>query len=199
MKSEARKLPQKYENPIDNILVGFAEKLNPIFYKLGFNPNGITTLSLIFGILFNYYYYTKNYGLASIMIMISYFFDCMDGNFARTYNMQTKFGDYYDHIKDVLVMVIFAGILFLYASVPKYYKFAGLAIAILMTFGVMMHVGCTEKYVLAKKLNNIDPSGFLDNFQNTCAKIDDMKYLKYFGCGTFNVFIALFVLGHKYF
>ena len=198
--SSARKLPAKYENPIDNFLVSIAEKLNPIFYNLGFNPNGITTLSLIFGILFNYYYFNKKYEMAATMMMVSYFFDCMDGNFARTYNMQTKFGDYYDHIKDVLVMLVFAGILFLYnddASLK--FKIFGLVVAILITFGVMMHVGCTEKYVFAKKLKNINKSGFLDNFKNTCSKIDDMQFIRYFGCGTFNVFIALFVISHKFF
>ena len=72
---------------------------------------------------------------------LSYFFDCMDGNFARTYKMQTKFGDYYDHIKDVIIMLIFALILFIYKDIPLNYKIA-LLVAVIMTFGVMMH-GCT--------------------------------------------------------
>ena len=97
MSSKARKIPEELENPIDNILIELAEKLNPYFYKLGFNPNGVTTLSLIFGILSCYFYYLKYYLFSSISMFISYFFDVMDGNFARRYNMQTQFGDYYDH------------------------------------------------------------------------------------------------------
>ena len=31
----------------------------------------------------------------------------MDGDFARKYNMESKFGDYYDHITDTLGVVIF--------------------------------------------------------------------------------------------
>lgn len=195
----SRKLPEKYENPIDNILINIAERLNPIFYKLGFSPNGITTLSLITGLLFNYYYYIGNYKVSALMMSLSYFFDCMDGNFARTYNMQTKFGDYYDHIKDVIVMLIFAGILLLYKDIPTKYKIFGIVVAVIMTFGVMMHVGCTEKYVKDKKKKGIEESGFLSNFKGTCDKIDRIKYVRYLGCGTFNAFIITFVLAHKFF
>jgi len=194
-----RKLPEKYENPIDNVLINIAEKLNPIFYRLGFNPNGITTLSLITGLLFNYYYYIDKYELSALMLVFSYFFDCMDGNFARTYKMQTKFGDYYDHIKDVVVMLIFAAILFLFKDIPLVYKIIALIVAILITFGVMMHVGCTEKYVIQKKFKNIKESGFLANFKGTCDKLDRIQYVRYFGCGTFNAFIIIFVLAHKFF
>ena len=194
-----RKLPEKYENPIDNILINIAEKLNPIFYRLGFNPNGITTLSLITGLLFNYYYLNSKYELSALMMTLSYFFDCMDGNFARTYKMQTKFGDYYDHIKDVIIMLIFALILFIYKDIPLNYKIIALLIAVIMTFGVMMHVGCTEKYVKQKRFKNIKESGFLANFKGTCDKLDRIQYVRYLGCGSFNAFIIIFVLAHKFF
>ena len=76
----------------------------------------------------------------------------MDGNYARTYNMHTKFGDYYDHIKDVVVMLIFATILLLYKDIHTNYKIFGIVVALFITLGVMMHVGCTERYV---KKNNL--------------------------------------------
>ena len=193
---DSRKLPEKYENPIDNILINIAEKLNPIFYKLGFNPNGITTLSLITGLLFNYYYYIGNYKVSALMMSLSYFFDCMDGNFARTYNMQTKFGDYYDHIKDIIVMLIFSSILLFYKDIPINYKFFYIVMVVILTFGMIIHVNCTEKYVKDKK-KNIQESGFLSNFKGIVYdRIDRIRYL---GCGTFNAFIITFVLVHKFF
>ena len=193
-----RKLPEKYENPIDNILINIAEKLNPTFYRLGFNPTELL-LSLITGLLFNYYYLNSKYELSALMMTLSYFFDCMDGNFARTYKMQTKFGDYYDHIKDVIIMLIFALILFIYKDIPLNYKIIALLIAVIMTFGVMMHVGCTEKYVKQKRFKNIKESGFLANFKGTCDKLDRIQYVRYLGCGSFNAFIIIFVLAHKFF
>ena len=47
----SRKLPSKYENPVDLFFITIAEAINPIFYKIGFTANGITTLSLIFGLI----------------------------------------------------------------------------------------------------------------------------------------------------
>ena len=196
---KVRKLPYNLENPVDNFLVDFADMIDPFFKKLGFTPNKITTLSLITGILMNYFYFHNYYYSSAAMALSSYFFDCMDGNFARTYDMQTKFGDYYDHIKDVIVMLIFAGILLLYKDIPTKYKIFGMVVAIIMTFGVMMHVGCTEKYVKNKKKKGIDESGFLSNFKGTCDKIERIKYVRYLGCGSFNAFIIVFVLAHKFF
>ena len=34
-------------------------------------------------------------------MFVGYFFDCMDGHFARKYNMVTEFGDMYDYITDL--------------------------------------------------------------------------------------------------
>ena len=50
----------KVENPLDNILIDIAENLNPYFKKMNFTPDMITTLSLIFGILMNFYFVKKN-------------------------------------------------------------------------------------------------------------------------------------------
>ena len=100
-----RKIDEKYENPIDHIFLLISESLCPIFYSLNFNANGITTLSLIFGLISIYYLYTGKVIMFMISYIISYFFDCMDGHFARKYNQVTKFGDYYDHITDVIKMI----------------------------------------------------------------------------------------------
>ena len=41
----------------------------------------------------NICYYNEYYILSSLNLFLFYFWDCMDGNYARTYNMVTKFGD----------------------------------------------------------------------------------------------------------
>ena len=102
-----RKIEEKYENPFDNIIIDFAEKINPIFKKFNFTPNMLTTLSLIFGILSPYFIYIKYYNLAAFFYLLSYMFDCFDGNYARKYNMVTDFGDLYDHIGDLFKYILF--------------------------------------------------------------------------------------------
>lgn len=40
------------------------------------------------------------------LYVLSYVFDCIDGQYARLYGMTTDFGDMYDHISDVVVTVL---------------------------------------------------------------------------------------------
>ena len=58
---------------------------------------------------------------------------------------------------------------------------------------------CKDMDVKDKKKKGIQESGFLSNFKGTCDRIDRIKYVRYLGCGTFNAFIIIFVLAHKFF
>ena len=110
-----RKLKEEYENPIDNLIYIIVEKLDPIFYRLNFTPNIITTLSLITGLLSGYYFYKDNI-LCIPLYILSYILDCSDGYFARKYNMVTTFGDYYDHISDVIKSIVIFYIIYIKAK-----------------------------------------------------------------------------------
>ena len=55
------KIDQNYYNIIDNNLIQLSEYLSPTFKKLNFTPNGITTLSLVFGVLSIYLLQLINY------------------------------------------------------------------------------------------------------------------------------------------
>ena len=98
-----RKIPEESDNPIDNFILKIVDPLCPLFKALHFTPNGITTISLVFGLLSAYLLYKGHPYLFGITFFISYFFDCMDGYYARKYNMVTRFGDIYDHVKDIVV------------------------------------------------------------------------------------------------
>ena len=98
-----RKLPPEMEHPIDNLNINIGASLSPYFKNLNFTPNTLTTISLITGLLSVYYYTQQNYIYSAILFYISYMFDCWDGYYARRYQMISKFGDKYDHIKDVVV------------------------------------------------------------------------------------------------
>jgi phosphatidylglycerophosphate synthase len=102
--STGRKVPQAYENPLDNILYDFAiHVVNPyVFRKAGFTANGITLLSFAFGVLAAWLVWTRQYVAAALAYAVSYFLDCADGSFARAYNQVTALGDFLDHGSDVL-------------------------------------------------------------------------------------------------
>ena len=177
-----RKIEEKFENPIDNIIIKLGEHILPIFKVLGFTPNGLTTLSLIFGLLSIYSLFNKDHVSFSIFYFVSYFFDCIDGMMARKYNMVSKFGDMYDHAKDCLVFGLIIIILLNFYPILK-----NKILYFILTFSYVLslvHLDCQEK--IYDKNNE---SSFLSSISGFCmGKINDVKnninFTKYFGVGT---------------
>ena len=85
-----------------------------------------------------------------IILLISYFSIVPVGNYARKYNMQTKFGDYYDHIKDRLIILIFS-VLFIRNDKSISFKMVSMFLIIIILPGTYIHAGCTEKYIKKNK------------------------------------------------
>lgn len=194
-----KKLPDHLDNQIDNVLTSIVKSTVDLFYNIGFNPNGITTLSLIFGILAVYFLKCGRYIESSVCYLISYFFDCMDGYMARKYNMTTAFGDYYDHIKDAIVFVLLTYVLYLkFKNVKGWMKFIPLIIIpFLITTGI--HFGCQEIYY-----NNIVNSDSLDFTKKYCpadTRKDAKSILqktKYFSSGSLIAVTCLVIASCKF-
>jgi phosphatidylglycerophosphate synthase len=186
-----RKIPNKYENPIDDIILNITDYTVPYFYNGGFNPNTITSLSSIACIITIILLLQANYYLAAFFLIISYFFDCLDGHLARSYNMVTVFGDYYDHISDVLKVISVLIVLYFIDS-TKFFKI--LPVIIFISILSMIHLGCQELYY------NTAESDTLKFTENLCpvkeksniSQIENaLNVTKYFGTGT--LYITLFI------
>ena len=94
-------------NPIDNILIDLSIYVGKPLSKYSFfTPNVFTTMSLVISLVGIYLIYNEIYKIGAILVFIGYFFDCLDGNFARAYNMVTHFGDLYDHISDLVKYIL---------------------------------------------------------------------------------------------
>ena len=124
---EGRKIPKKYENPYNNIILEICEYISPTIYKLNITPNIITTIGVICTILSIYKFCHNQKYQAAIFWYLQYFFDCLDGYIARKYNMETEFGDYYDHITDVLGYLSISYLFYCY-------QFSNLALSIFLLF-----------------------------------------------------------------
>jgi phosphatidylglycerophosphate synthase len=87
----------------------FITLFTPVARRMaGVNPNFLTMLSLIIGILAgaSFVYTRQNprfFLLAGVFIMISGAADSLDGIIARMYNRTTKKGDFLDHFCDRLI------------------------------------------------------------------------------------------------
>ena len=189
------KIDYKYENPIDIFLLKLNTKLNPIWYKLNFSPNILTTFSLLFTLIGLYLTYNNYYLIGGILYFIGYFFDCADGNFARTYNLQTKFGDYYDHLSDLVKIFLLIGIFFIKVKKSKRKKIYKIFFLILfLGLIVIIHLGCQQLIYFQTKKTNLDANILLNKLQMFCPNVKLIKYTRYFGAGTIQVILTLLII-----
>lgn len=182
------KLPRHLHNPIDIWILDICDKLDSFFVKCNMTPNKLTTISGYFGLLSVYCLYNKIKYLPGIFYFISYIFDGADGQYARRHNMVSKFGDYYDKIKDNVINLILFYIL---------YKRRKFNIAIII-FGLacIPHMSCTDVYCYKKNPN--ESKSALDKiFNHICPYKDTEKlenflsYTRYFGLGTTHTVISI--------
>jgi len=173
--------------------------LNPYFKKAGMTPNMITSLSFFFGLLTCYFYYKSYYVLAGLSYIVSYFFDTMDGYFARIYGMGSVFGSYYDSISDNFIVLI---ILYLFYNkngyIKPWIKPAIFCILLFFAIGCIYQMSCQEKYTEKTNEEHVsDGLAFLNNVK--CKNFEHMKYTRYFGPGICTLIVSIIIIGHVFF
>ena len=195
----ARKLPKILDDPTDNfILDNIVDPINPLFFKMNMTPNKLTAISGIFGLLSAYYAYKSKYALASLLFLISYIFDCFDGNFARRYNMVTEFGDWFDHIKDSFIIILLFIIIIYKKDITFNIKI--ISLILFLVFLLLSFCYLKEQELIyhknndnIKKSNSLNILNNINLFKNYTSE-EKLKYLKYFGCGGFNLIIVIILI-----
>ena len=194
MTSNGRKLPRHYDDPIDSILVDFVEILNPYFKSMNFTPNGITTLSAIFGLAAVYVYTKHKYVTCAVLWTIGYFFDCMDGNYARTYSMSSKYGDIYDHVSDAIVNVSLLVAVIMNRNITTLFKLLGISSLLLFFVIMTFYFACQEQY-LGKHRAHLT-SDTIGMVPTKCTSVKNLSWLRFFGSGMFNLCVVILLLCH---
>ena len=200
----ANKLPSNYECPFDVWLLQIIIPQLKYYYSAGLTPNNVTTMSIIFGVLSAYCIYIKYNLLAAILLMISYYFDCVDGALARKYNMVTKFGDYYDHIGDLFKLILITISLYITAaykitnssmkSVKVSSRHKIYTIILIITFIIQsIHIGFQECIY-----NKKNESSFLNIIRECVNYISDnphsaILYTRHMGCGHWYLLFAIII------
>lgn len=138
--------------------------------------------------------------MASILYFISYCYDVLDGNYARKYKMVSKFGDYYDHFKDVSVNII---MFYMFYKYTKYKNRTNLIllivfITVFLFMFLMVNIGCKEVY---SSNNNKDKSEFLSFSKRLCTKrmYSNLNSIRYLGTGLFSIWISFLIFLNKFF
>lgn len=167
----------------------------PFFHSLNFTANGITTLSLIFGLVSIVFLYKSLPIPAVACYIISYFFDVMDGRYARRYKMVSKLGDYYDHIKDWVVNISYAIVLVMRNKHKMSRRgWIILASVFLVLFGLqVLYFAAQERY--HDKLGNSPTLSWLSGLVKTKEEaLNILKWDRFFGCGTFILTVCVVTL-----
>jgi phosphatidylglycerophosphate synthase len=189
-----RKIPEDYDNIFDNYLIRLCDILSPYAFSLGLTPNAITTLSNIMCIISIIFILKGKYYLGALFLLISYYFDCMDGHMARKYDMVTVFGDYYDHISDI-TKIIAVLITLLYINSSKFLKV--LPIIIILAVLMTVHLGCQELLYNTNESETLSLTKkfcLVNNSSNSIEVKSRLFFTRFFGCGTFYLGLLLIII-----
>jgi phosphatidylglycerophosphate synthase len=190
MPEHGRKVPECMENPIDAVLVNIAEPLSNSIHKISphITANMITAIGMVIGVACIACLAKGYYLAAFILYWICYFFDVLDGYYARKYDMITKFGDYFDHFRDVFINIVVCW--FIWWKLEDQ-SLRDIFIITLIVFGIGMlsHFGCQEQNTSFTEHNDC-----LAILKPLIKHKEYISFTKHFGCGTFIFAISLFIL-----
>lgn len=181
-----RKIPPELENPIDNGLIDLAEDLAPLHKQLNMTPNMLTTISLLLAFLSAGLIYNEYYKLGAIVFLSSYFYDILDGHYARKYDMVTRFGDYYDHFADIFKIVLIGFVIYLKSS-THFYLF--LIITILFAVLFSIHLGYQEIYYDSEESETLE---YFKIFAQDDPEVM-LPYTRYVGVGTYIMLVVILI------
>jgi phosphatidylglycerophosphate synthase len=191
---------------MDRLITRFiSRQLTSLFLKTSYTPNQITFLSLFIGLAaaLCFFYGGNNMGIAgSILLLVSAWIDCVDGEVARLKFMTSEWGAKLDIISDNIVhcSVFFAIGMGLYFSTGEsIFKYLG----VLAVFGNLIDFILLSKTILRKKtkaINKLSLESCSKNFSDQLANRDFIYFLFAFALfGRLDVFILLAALGSNFF
>jgi len=183
------KLPSNLDSPVDGQLYNLIDPTLPIYNKMGFSPNTLTTISLLFGLSGVYAVYYERFMIGAILFFIAYYYDCADGKYARKYNQITKFGDAYDHVADFTKFGLMFYVLY-FKLQSKSLKTKTILISILIILLILagLQFGCQEYLYGNGESPSIAWTKLLVKKSN-CA--EQVTYTKYFSITTFALYVCI--------
>jgi phosphatidylglycerophosphate synthase len=192
---DGRKLPQALENPVDSAFIAIIERIHPAFKALHFTPNAITCLSGILQFAAAYNIYTDAFITAGALYAIGYFFDVMDGWYARYYGMTSPLGDWLDHTKDVCAMIAVYGVVVLHPRIPRWLKVAFVTVTAGLYGLMMVFLSCQEKVYVGGDSARRDVGQSLTALEGLCDQdtLERISVFRWFGPGTGMLAVVAFM------
>ncbi len=92
-------------SPLKSIISKILSPLTELIVRTGIKPNHLTILGLVIGLFSAYFIATGYVMIGGFFILVSGFFDILDGALARNQMMVTEFGGFLDSVLDRYVDV----------------------------------------------------------------------------------------------
>jgi phosphatidylglycerophosphate synthase len=163
----------------------FCKPIAPLFYLTGHTANSISIYGFIFTIGSLYYLCLNDMLRFTLYFWIAYFLDCLDGYYARIYNMVSSKGDVFEHLRDIISLILMLIICCVKYIINQRIKL----IIILANLAVGMHVGCTQK-------EHINRNYFetLDLLQVLCFNNTIASWTPYYGVGLYMLTLNIIII-----
>jgi phosphatidylglycerophosphate synthase len=190
------KITPEFDNPLNNIINGQIDTTLPIYNKMNFTPNTLTTISLLFGLSAVYAVYTDYYKIGAILFFFASYYDSVDGKYARKYNQETTFGDAYDHVADYTKF----GLMFYVLYFKLKLKSLKIKIILLSTLVILLILGLLQ-FGCQEYLYESDNSPTLEwtkKFVIESKCNEQVKYTKYFSITTFICYLCIIIFFWEY-
>lgn len=180
-----RKITSSMENPLDTVILDYCDPLLEPLAKMGVTPNMITLFGMCVRIWSIWSLFRGDKVSFLIGAILGYYCDCLDGHFARKYNMITVVGDLLDHFSDAMFQL---GIVYYLVSSSTLKDscmiWPIMIVYALFLFGTMIHVGCTQKQYNGSQMET------LDMLKVFCLDKEWIYFTRFFGPATF-MFVSI--------
>jgi len=103
-------------------------------FLINVNPNYITVLALLAAIAAGYFAYMQDFIAFGILVLLNGFLDIWDGEIAKQFKRETKFGDFLDHAFDRLADVAILLGLTLTPYVPDWLGYITIIAVLLVSY-----------------------------------------------------------------
>jgi phosphatidylglycerophosphate synthase len=155
---------------LDDELTGYILNKYKFFSKV--SPNTITFIGLLLNFIIFYCIIKGLFFVSSLLLLVRYLADCLDGGIARMYNKKSRLGGFLDTVSDNVLLFLSSFAILLLYSAPH-----GLLISIAITL--------TNLTIMYRNNSLVDHSGIKGNdkksfFKSLYVFLVNNSYLLFF-------------------
>ena len=189
MQKVRKGLKVEHNEPIDNFIVKyFCNPISPLFRITGHSANMISIYGLALSLVSLYYLFNDDILRFTFYFWVCYGLDCLDGYYARRYNMVTAWGDMFEHVRDITYIILTIGMTIFKYTLTDYAMY----VLVLSSVLTGIHVGCVQKSYNNNGFDRVPET--LDYLEFLCYDPAFIHLSGHFGVGMYMVTLNILIL-----